>query len=61
MKNSAVVRIMSPTPKHAYVLIPRICEYGTLSGKRDFPDKDFETGRLFSIPVDSIFYMRLEN
>lgn len=43
MKNSVVVKIMSPTPIHAYVLIPRICEYGTLSGKRDFPDKDLET------------------
>lgn len=39
---------MPLTLKDAYILIPRICECGTLHGKRDFPDKEtlFETGKI---------------
>ena len=35
-------------PKDVYILIPRICDYVNLCGKRDFADviKDLEKGRL---------------
>lgn len=38
----------SPPPQGVHVLLPQICEYGTLSGKGGFADmmKALEMGRL---------------
>ena len=51
-------RIMTP-PKDVHTLIPRLCDYVTLHGKRDFPDvskiMNLEMGRLsWIIYVDTI-------
>lgn len=58
-KNTSVVGRIMPLLKDMHVLIPRICEYFTLRGKRYIEDviklKSLEMGKIWIIQEDSIY------